>query len=297
MSASWLFFIGYGTLFLGLLIGLALWRKKNRKTRAPFPENAKLLRGPGETLRRKLADLDERSIYELLIAFVLPLIVGVSLAQIATRLDGTAQLIGLLVAALGLLVALVFVVRRLVQGIERWRNTWLGYFGERVVGECLDPLKAQGFRVFHDVPAGDPKTPFNIDHVVVGPSGVFAIETKTRRKGRARAGFAEHQIIYDGRVLAYPWGEDTHGLDQTRRQAVWLRTWLEQLLGQPVRVQPVLTFPGWMVITRVPDADVVVLNPRQIPAAVALRGAPVLDERQIDLVARQLDSRCRDVEF
>ena len=296
MSASWLFFIGYGTVFLGLLAGLALWRKKNRKTRAPFPENAKLLRGPGETLRRKLADLDERSTYEVLIAFILPLIVGVGIAQIATHLEGTEQLVGLALATLALLISLVLVIRRLVNGIERWRNTWLGYFGERIVAESLEELKPQGFRIFHDVPAGDTKNPFNIDHVIVGPSGVFAVETKTRRKGRARPGFAEHQIIYDGQVLAYPWGEDRHGLDQAARQAAWLQSSLEQLLGQSVRVQPLLTFPGWMVITRAPGA-VTVLNPKQIPAALALRGTPALDDRQIDLISRQLDARCRDVEF
>jgi hypothetical protein len=296
MSASWLFLAGYAAVFLALLTGLVLWRKRRRKTRAPFPENARLLRGPGETLRRKLADLDERSVYEIAAALLLPLGVGLVLAHIAIRLDGPAQIIGLLVAAIGLLASLVFVIRRLVQGIERWSNTWLGYFGERIVAESLEPLKAAGFRIFHDVPAGDAKNPFNIDHVVVGPSGVFAIETKTRRKGRARAGFAEHQIIYDGQVLAYPWGEDRHGLDQAARQAAWLQSSLEQLLGQPVRVQPLLTFPGWMVITRAPGA-VTVLNPKQISAALAVRGTPVLDERQIDLIARQLDARCRDVEF
>ncbi|HEY9249826.1 MAG TPA: hypothetical protein VIO38_11865, partial [Rariglobus sp.] len=105
-----------------------------------------------------------------------------------------------------------------------------------------------------------------------------------------------HQIIYDGRVLAYPWGEDRHGLDQARRQADWLRAWLQQLLGEPVPVHPLLTFPGWMIISRA-HGEVAVLNPKQIPDAVALRGAPVLDGRRIDLVARQLDARCRDVEF
>lgn len=293
---QWLFYAGYLAVFLAIFTGLVLWRKHHRKDRVPFPENARLLRGPGETLRRKLAALDERSVYEILVALLLPLGVGLILAQIAVLLDGTAQIVGLLVALLALLASLVFVIRRLLQGIERWRNTWLGCFGERIVAENLEPLKAQGFRVFHDVPAGDSGAPFNIDHVVVGPSGVFAIETKTRRKGRARAGFAEHQIIYDGRVLAYPWGEDRHGLDQAARQAVWLAAWLEQLVGQPVRVQPILTFPGWMVITRAPGA-VTVLNPKQIPAAVAPHGAPVLDENLIDLVARQLDARCRDVEF
>lgn len=296
MSASLLFIAGYTVVFLGVFFGLALWRKKSRKTRAPFPENAKLLRGPGETLRRKLAELEERELNGFAVAFLGPLGVGAALTWIATHLTGDIQAIGLVIALVGLFVSLYFLVRRLVIGIDRWRNTWLGYFGERVVGEALEPLKAEGVRIFHDVPAGDAKKPFNIDHVIVSPAGVFAVETKTRRKGRAREGFAEHQIIYDGNVLAYPWGEDRFGLDQARRQAEWLQQWLEQLVGQSVRVHPILTFPGWMVISRA-RGDVVVLNPKQIPGAVALRGNPVLDEREIDLISRQLDARCRDVEF
>lgn len=297
MTGSLIFIIGYCAIFLALLFGAAAWRKKNRKTRAPFPDNARLLRGPGETLRRKLSALDEQIVYELLAAFVVPLAVGSALAWIATHVTGHAQIAWLIAAALGLLISLVLVIRHLIVCLERWSNTHLGSFGERIVAESLEPLKADGFRIFHDVPAGDAKNPFNIDHVIVGPSGVFAIETKTRRKGRARAGFAEHQIIYDGNVLAYPWGEDRHGLDQAQRQAAWLRAWLKQLLGQPIPVQPILTFPGWMVISRA-HGEVTVLNPKQIPSAVAIRGGtPALDDRQLDLIARQLDVRCRDVEF
>jgi len=296
MFSSLVFILVYAVLFLALVLGGALWRRSSRKDRAPFPDNAKLLRGSGESLRRKLVALDEKSTFEILIAFGIPPLVGAALVWVAVHLTGYAQLIGFGVALIGLIASLLFVTRRLIAGIDTWRNVNLGYFGERIVGEALDPLKAEGFRVFHDVPGGDEKSPFNIDHVIVGPSGVFSIETKTRRKGRARAGFAEHEIIYDGQVLAYPWGEDRHGLDQALRQARWLQTWLGQLLGSDIAVQPVLTFPGWMVITRTRGA-VTVLNPKQIPAAVALRGAPLMTADQIDLVARQLEARCRDVEF
>ncbi len=281
---------------MGLLAGTVYWRKKTRKERSPFPDNTKLLRGPGETLRKKLAELDEQLLHNFFTALLAPLLVGLALAWIATRFSGASAIAWLAIIAVALLASLVFSIRRLAAGLDRWRNTWLGCFGERIVAESIEPLKAEGFRIFHDIPAGDAQAPFNLDHVLVGPSGVFAIETKTRRKGRARAGFAEHQIIYDGQVLAYPWGEDRHGLDQALRQARWLEQHLATLLGQPTPVQPILTFPGWMVITRARGA-VTVLNPKQIPAAVALRGAPVLDEQQIDLVARQLDARCRDVEY
>ena len=296
MLQTWLPVLVYIVVFFAFVAGVFIWRRRSRKDRLPFPENAMLLRGPGETLRRKMAGLDERSFYEFLFAFIVPLGVAAAILWIATHLAGTWQLVAVGAALLGLFLSLYLVAQKLLQSVERWRNTYLGYFGERVVAEFLEPLKSQGCRVFHDVPCGEGKTSFNIDHVVAGPGGVFAIETKTRRKGRSREGFAAHEIIYDGQVLAFPWGEDRHGLDQAARQAEWLEDWLAQLLGRRTAVQPILTFPGWMIIKR-GRGKIAVLNPKQIPAAIATRSQQMLEERELDLIVRQLEARCRDVEF
>jgi len=286
----------YLLVFFGFMFGMLLWRKHQRKDRRPFPENLKLLRGPGETQRKMVARLDETIGDRLMLALCVPVLVAGALLWITTHLSGAWQAAGLIVILLALFATLYLVARYLVTIAEESGNRYLGYFGERIVAEALEPLKAQGFRIFHDVPCGDAKSPFNIDHVIVGSSGVFAVETKTRRKGRARGGFAEHEIIYDGQVLAYPWGEDRHGLEQAQHQAHWLADWLAQLLGQRPPVSPILTFPGWMIIRR-GAGPVNVLNPKEILAAVLPRGAPVLAAEQIDLIARQLDARCRDVEY
>lgn len=296
MSSSWIVAGTYVLLFFALVSGIVFWRRRQRKDRRPFPDNLKLLRGPGETQLKLVRKLDEDSVYQLLFAFAAPLLAVVPPLWITTHLTGFAQLIGLLASLVALLVVLFFAALYLVRKIEESNNRYLGFFGERVVAEALEPLKARGWRVFHDVPCGDLQSPFNIDHVVVGAGGVFAIETKTRRKGRARDGFAAHEIIYDGSVLAYPWGEDRHGLEQAQRQARWLAEWLARQLGLHVAVWPLLTFPGWMIIRRGAGA-VVVLNPKELPAAIESRAPPALDAQQVDLVARQLESRCRDVEF
>ena len=53
-------------------------------------------------------------------------------------------------------------------------NYLAGARGEEAVGRALAELEAIGYRALHDL-----QTPYgNIDHVVVGPNGVFAIETK-----------------------------------------------------------------------------------------------------------------------
>jgi len=53
-----------------------------------------------------------------------------------------------------------------------WRK---GANGERIVGFILGRLP-RGWHVFHDVPVGDQGA--NIDHIVVGPSGTFTLNTK-----------------------------------------------------------------------------------------------------------------------
>jgi hypothetical protein len=296
MLSTWVLIAIYVVAFFTFTIGMVLWRKHQRKDRRPFPESLKLLRGPGETQHRLLTRLEEHIIDYLLLAFCLPVLVSAALLWITIHLAGPWQIAGLIATLLGLIGSLLAVGHFLAEKVRESANRYLGFFGERIVGEALEPLKAQGFRVFHDVPCGDASAPFNIDHIVVGPNGVFAIETKTRRKGRSREGFAAHEIIYDGQVLAYPWGEDRHGLDQAQRQAKWLADWLAQLLGQRPPVSPILTFPGWMIIRR-GAGPVNVLNPKEILAALLPRGAPALSGEQIDLIARQLDARCRDVEY
>ena len=297
------FLVGYIAIFVGFFAVVAFWRRRSRTERKPFPDQTKLLRGPGETQRRRIAQLDESALVHVAAALIGSLAVAGALLWLTTSVEGPAQVAGLAITGVVLVAGLLFLALRLVRGVDEWRNRTLGFFGERIVAEALEPLKAQGYRVFHDLPAGETGKTFNIDHVIVGPGGVFAVETKTRRKrnGAARAGVAEHEIIYDGQVLAYPWGEDRHGLEQSQRQAKWLETLLAQLTGQPVAVGAILTFPGWTILRRGTGA-VNVLAPREIPAAVTASAtnsghARVLDDAQIDLIARQLDHRCRDVEF
>ena len=56
-------------------------------------------------------------------------------------------------------------------------KTWIaGGRAEERVGEELEGLRAHGFYVFHDVPLPGVG---NVDHVVLAPPGVFAVEVKT----------------------------------------------------------------------------------------------------------------------
>jgi hypothetical protein len=186
-----------------------------------------------------------------------------------------------------------FVWRAIRLGKER-SNHLLGFNGERAVGEELNKLMLDGCHVFHDFPA-DPK--WNIDHVVVAPSGVYSIETKTRRKEKAPQGKREHEIVFDGVTLHFPHGSDRHGLDQAKANARWLGQFLSAAIGERVSVRPILTFPGWWIESRVHGDNIKVLNPKQIRAVIHADGPPALTAQQIKRIVHQLDQKCRDVEF
>jgi hypothetical protein len=200
----------------------------------------------------------------------------------------------LLIFGLPLLVVIVGAARMVRLLVERsnWR---LGWFGERMVAEMLRPLQRQGYHVFHDVPAEPGKKGFNIDHVVVGPTGVTVVEVKTRRKGNAKPGRKDHEVSFDGTQLRWPWGDDREGIQQAINEADWLRQWIESRTGLKVAVRPILTLPGWWV-TEAPSPSLRVVNPKVLPDAVRGRWPTVLTPEQVDLIARQLEIVCRDVE-
>jgi hypothetical protein len=62
---------------------------------------------------------------------------------------------------------------------SRIRNWWFGSEGERKTGNALGRLSSAQWRVFHDLRWADTSgNEANIDHIVVGPAGVFVLDTK-----------------------------------------------------------------------------------------------------------------------
>jgi len=275
------------------IVVLVKRRRLNRGERPPLEFN--LLRAPGESLRRKISKLDADLWFHLLGAVLAPLGATCLIILILTK---TAPHMSLWLALTILVVCLlvcagigVVWVQRRLRCIE---NHQTGYMGERAVGESLEPLLTEGYRVFHDIPATAGDRKFNLDHVAVGPTGLFLIETKTRRKGRARPGFKDHEVTYDGTLLIWPWAEDRHGLKQALNEAKWLTEWVEKMLGLKIAAKPILALPGWYVKATA-RGPVNVVNHKGLVAAIKGRGQVELTSEQIDLIARQLDAVCRDV--
>ena len=279
--------------FMLITGGIFLWSIARKKDRPP--EKFKLLRGPGETQRRRVQRTDENLFFYIFGAAFVPLAIA-SLALLrATRLPKRLVPVGAAVATVVFLVSAVCAVIVLLRFFNRRRNDLLGHLGERAVAEHLEALRGDGYCIFHDVPCEGRKKNFNIDHVVVGKTGVAAIEVKTRRKKKGRPGFEEHVVTYDGQRLVWPWGEDTCGFDQVVAQADWLREFILKRTGLTIHPKPILAFPGWFVKEQA-MGSFRVANHKVVPSIVKQWNPQPLIPEQVDLISRQLDERCRDVE-
>ena len=290
---NYAYLVAYILIYFGVVGGIWIWRVKRRNERTPVVE--KLLRMPGESQRRKLSAFDDLLLLHLTGTALIPLLLLVLGLWIISAIPGPYQIFAQIVLLLALGVVLYFAARWLMKILDERYELRISYFGEREVGEIVDGLRLKGFQVFHNVPATEAQPVFHLDHVVVGSTGVFAIQTKSRTRGNPRPGFPEHKIIFDGQKLVYPWGDDFQGLEFARDRAIWLESWLAQIIGRQVPVQPILVFPGWWVEEHAINT-VRVLNPKQI-AAVVNRNTPMLTEEQVEQITKQLEARCRDVEF
>lgn len=259
------------------------------------PQKTKMLRAPGESLKIKIEKLEEDLNFSLALSFALP---GFLLAALlapagwARANHYTFQFIIFLI-----LVSAVGFGLYLYRQLSQLRQYRIGFSGERAVGEALNPLLAHGCQVFHDFEFPDLRRKWNIDHIVVAPDKVYAIETKTRRKSTSTNNGEDHRFTFDGKALIFHEGRDTKYLEQALRNASSLSEWLGKVLGEPISVQPVLTLPGWFV-DRKGKGSVWVVNPKEIRNALKPIRQPSGPEIKLQKqIAYQIEQRCRDVEF
>lgn len=156
-----------------------------------------------------------------------------------------------------LLLAILIVTHSVLPFIHRQEQ---GAAGEELVGRLLEDLKRSGYLVFHDVDLGRG----NVDHVLIGPGGVFSVETKS----------------HPGPIAV----RRIHGavFEQVRGQ----QQLLERAVGE--RVQTLLVYSqAWVDRPFARRRGVVVLPARLLPQYVASR-QPVLGEAEVRRFAQRL---------
>jgi hypothetical protein len=173
---------------------------------------------------------------------------GVLGSQLASRLE-------LVVAALAAAAVAWGLRFRPSPDAVAWRR---GAAGERRTARLLDPLEGHGWATLHDLAV--PGSRANIDHLVIGPGGVFVIDSKHYR-GRL-------QLDASGRLWRgrYPLAPTLRAMDSEADRAA-------QVL---------------------PDLDVVVvpivaIHGAQVPwGKVVMNGVPVVAARRLPSILRAL---------
>jgi hypothetical protein len=138
-------------------------------------------------------------------------------------------LVNPLYGAVILLFDAAFVMSAFVtpNSIAAWQ---IGAAGEVLTGRLLEPLRSEGFRILHDRRIPGARSA-NIDHIVIGPPGVFVVETKSYQ--------GSLQIRGDEIFLA---GRRKNGwIDEVNREAAAVQTALAaELAALTLTVQSVI---------------------------------------------------------
>lgn len=133
----------------------------------------------------------------------------------------------------------------------------VGADGEETVGARLEKLTDRGWYVLHSVPVGKGKS--DIDHVLIGPGGVYTINTK-KHPGKS-VWVGRHAVLVDGHKTDY--------LRNSRFEAERASRLLAERLGYAVPVAAVLVILTGTLIPSItykqqPD-DVHVLDWMDVP--------------------------------
>jgi len=120
--------------------------------------------------------------------------------------------------------------------------------------------------------------------VLIGPSGIYTIETKTHSKPQK----GSHEVTYDGTtVKVNGFQPDRDPMVQARSEARWLHDLIKSSTGKTFKVQPVVLYPGWFVRSSVEWPEVWVLNEKFFVSAVAKQHTQI-DDADIHLITYHL---------
>jgi hypothetical protein len=135
----------------------------------------------------------------------------------------------------------------------------------------------------------------NIDHVVVGPGGVFIIETKTRSQQKPPPKKKRNRLWFDGAKTVFPSGYCEDSAPQVERHAEVMARWIRSI-APDAHIESLLVYPGWEVHLTQRCEGVKAMSDNQLRHY--FRDLPsVLKPHEATAIRAMLDKRCRDVQM
>lgn len=178
-----------------------------------------------------------------------------------------------------LLIALVFMfaIWSWIKGFRKVERFFVGARGEERVSEILKKLP-ESYHVFNDFVIGRR----HIDHVIVGPAGVFAVETKC---------WSGKVTIEDGHILVGGELPDRSPLSQVKREAEDVK---RELLKEGWRgdVTPILVFASDTFEACGADFQgAVILNLKDVLSRFESTERIVIDDSELERLIRIIELR------
>ena len=199
--------------------------------------------------------------------------------------------IALAFAVAGTLVLVAFWVCRAVPKISNWK---LGMAGEYITEQYLaDAIRRDDWHVFHGF---RPDNYGDIDHIVISPKGIFAIEVKASRGEKVRQN-DKGELFLDDTPL-HKWNPAEQATENAERLSRWIAK--EKELKLSVSVRPIVCYPDKRVRyskSGVSVSGVIVMNPENLTTFFQnTKDSDSMTEERIQKIATAIEKNMREQE-
>jgi hypothetical protein len=278
---------------LGLIhLFFFLFESFQQKNKIPTQATPNTIRGPGQSLLKRIDQTNDKMQRALIFLLSIPILifsVHLSYSKFGNVPESWTRIA---ISSGGCLVFMGYYLATFIRLHSMRRILRMGYDGEVAVARELNRMVSMGYQVYHDFPGEG----FNIDHILIGPAGVMAVETKTLPRGALRNRKADAVVSYDGRMLHFPKYSDHQSIDQAKHQAAWLSQWLSSAIGEEVCARAMVALPGWFV-KRTSADGIPVVNPIQFETLFKHIKPRPLSENMIGKIVGLVEEQCSQADL
>ena len=182
-----------------------------------------------------------------------------------------------------LLLAVGFATYQLGKTITTRRQVRFLQDANIAIGHQLQQISSGNTQVFHDVETSAGV----VDHVVVGQTGLYAINVVARR-ARGDASVRLHD-----NALQFSNANTDESIVDIAARARRLEKEFNDLLGHKVRVRSVIAAPGWEVVEQ-SNEDHLLVNEQNIAMLMGWKdNTDHLMNEDVDALKKEMTARCR----
>jgi hypothetical protein len=281
--------ITYLSILAGYILILHLIRTCYRLKKRHSPLGDIVFRSPGQSLIKKIDDLTQDIGLNMALFISVPLVLYANhISHLYYYQEALNIWIVSLLGGIGTAVTFNYLIKTL-KLLKKRRFIRLEYENTLAVGQELNRLMLEGYHVYHEIPADR----FNIDHLVIGHSGIFAVATSARPNFKFGNDLQAATVEYNGKMLIFPDGDDYRIIEHAERQAFWLSEWIGNATGEPVAARAIVALPGW-VVKRTSADGISVVNPEQFSSLFKHIKPRTLSDDLISRIVHQLEQMCHD---